>query len=464
MSTSTIKKATFASTIGMILATAGSAVGLGNIWRFPTMTGENGGAAFIMIYMIFNVLIGFVGMVAEFTVGRHSGLNPVRAYIQAGGEKEDGTMRKHSNLWGIMGIVGALCTSLVLSFYSVVAGWCIYYLFLAFDDMVLGTPDFVSNTFGRLIGQDGIYTCCSISVIFILLTFFIVERGVQKGIERASKIMVPGLFVLLIILGIASCSLPGASAGLEYLFMPDLSKVTWHTVFEAMSHSFFSLSLGTACLCTYASYMKHETNLAKSALEIACIDVGVAIMAGIMIFPAAFSVGVQPDSGPSLIFITLPNVFTQAFPHTIAYVISILFYALLVLAALTSTISMLEIGTVVMEQELHLTRRMAALIETLFCCIVGGLCALSFAHPEIGIAGKTLFDNCDYITAKFFMPLGGMVTCILVGWIMSRESVMAQLTNYFRLQIKPWVITLFYFLVRFVCPILIGIIFILNLV
>ena len=456
----TSKAVTFASTLGMILATAGSAVGLGNIWRFPTMTGENGGAAFILIYMVFNILIGFVGMVGEFSVGRHGACDSVHAYIKAGGVREDGTPRKGGRWWGLFGIMGGLCTALIMSFYSVVAGWCVYYLYLALGNGVLGTPEHIQATFGNLVGEEGIMNCCVLSIIFIACTYLIVARGVQKGIERASKLMVPILFVLLIVLGIAACSLPGAVKGLEFLFMPDLSKVTLKTVFEALSHSFFSLSLGAACLCTYASYMKKDVNLPKAALQIACIDVGVAILAGIMIFPAAFSVGVSPDSGPSLIFLTLPNVFTQAFHGTLGYIISVLFYFLLVLAALTSTISMLEVGTVSIEKRFSISRAKAAGIETLFCMVVGTLCALSFTHPEIGLAGQTFFDNCDYITAKFMMPIAGFFTCVLVGWVMPKAWVVKQLTSEGRF---PWAqgwIATFFFLMRYVCPLLIAVIFI----
>lgn len=460
----TIKTATFATTIGMILATAGSAVGLGNIWRFPTMTGENGGAAFIFIYMIFNVVIGLVGMMAEFIVGRSGGANSVTAYAKAGRELADGKVRKYGELWGIFGALGGLGTALILSFYSVIAGWCVYYLYKALKGEVLGSPEEIEATFGALVSTDYSWICCLLAILFTASTYFIVARGIEKGIEKASKLMVPLLFILLIILSVASCMLPGAGKGLEFLLMPDISKVTWKTVYEAMSHSFFSLSLGIACLCTYASYMKKDINLAKAAVQIACIDIGVAIIAGFMIFPAAFSVGVSPDSGPSLIFLTLPNVFTNAFPSTIGYCIAVLFYFLLVLAALTSTISMLEVGTVVIEQKLRLSRSVAAAIVTLFCCVMGSLCSLSFAYPEIGLAGTTFFDNCDYITAKFMLPIGGFFTAILVGWLMPKEKVINELASHGTVNVKPLHVNIFFFLLRFVCPICVAVIFIGQLI
>ncbi|MBQ1797082.1 MAG: sodium-dependent transporter, partial [Prevotella sp.] len=251
--------------------------------------------------------------------------------------------------------------------------------------------------------------------------------------------------------------------GLEFLFKPDFSKVTMHTFYEAMSMAFFSLSLGTACLVTYASYFRKDSNIGKFALQISIIDVVVAILAGITIFPAAFSVGVEPDAGPSLIFLTIPNVFTQAFSPTAGYYLSILFYFLLVLAALTSTISMHEIGTSLLSQEMKTSRTVAGTLVTIFCCIMGTLCALSFSHPNIGVMGSTLFDNLDSVTSKVFMPIGAFATCMLVGWVMSRKTVMRQLTSNNRYAWSHPTLRTFFFLVKFVCPILIGIIFVVNI-
>lgn len=443
----------FATQIGSILATAGSAVGLGNIWRFPTVTGQNGGAAFILIYLFFNIFLGVACMLTEFIVGRNGASNPLRAYIKAGRHKS----------WGIIGILSLLCGSLILSFYSVVAGWCVYYLYLAITGGVLGSFDHIQTTFTTLVSTEGIYTCCAISVLFVVLTHLIIVQGVQKGIERASTCMVPLLILLLIVLGIASCSLPGAWKGLEFLFRPDFSKVTAHTFYDAMSMAFFSLSLGTACLVTYASYFRKDANIGRYALQISIIDVLVAILAGITIFPAAFSVGVEPDAGPSLIFLTIPNVFTSAFSPTAGYYLSILFYFLLVLAALTSTISMHEIGTSLLSQELKTSRTMAGNIITVFCSIMGILCALSFSHPDIGLFGSTLFDNFDSFTSKVLMPVGAFATCVLVGWIMPRLTIVRQLTSNARYPWPRFMLELFIFLVKFVCPTLIGIIFVVNI-
>ena len=434
-------KAKFASRIGMILATAGSAVGLGNIWRFPTTAGENGGAAFILVYIAFTILLGLPGMMSEFIVGRNGSCNPMRAYIKAGGKKA----------WGAIGIVGMLCAIIILGFYSVVAGWCIYYLLQAFAGNVLGDTQTISSNFNLMIGNPWIPSL--MAVVFIILTHSIIVRGVQGGIEKASKWMMPILFILLIVIICASCSLPNAWRGIEFLFKPDFSKITGKVVFEALGQAFFSISLGTACLCTYAAYFDKSTNLLRSSAQIAAIDCGVAIMAGLMIFPAAFSVGVKPDAGPNLIFLTLPSVFTEAFPHSVAYVIAILFFSLLTLAALTSTISMHEIGTSLLSEELHMTRRRAAVCVTTICSIIGILSALSMGPVPIGVMGKSLFSNFDALTSNILLPFGAMMTTLLVGWFMPRRTVIRQLTSHGRYRWRAYAVTIFFILVRYVCPV-----------
>ena len=325
----------FGSKLGVILATAGSAVGLGNIWRFPYMAGQNGGAAFILIYLVCIILLGLPGMLGEFIIGRHSAANAARSYKNLAGGKS----------WAFMGYMGVITSMIILGFYAVIAGWCLQYLYASIMGQISGDANFVKDYFVAF-SSDPIKPVIW-TVVFILITHFVVVRGVRNGIEKASKILMPLLFILLLVIVFASCSLPGAMKGVEFLLKPDFSKVDENVLLEALGQAFFSLSLGTACLCTYASYFSRQTNLLKSAAQIVTIDTIIAVLAGLMIFPAAFSVGVNPDSGPSLIFITLPNVFNEAFSGMpiIGYVVSVLFYALLVLAALTSTISMHEIGT-----------------------------------------------------------------------------------------------------------------------
>lgn len=442
------EKVTFKSKLGVIFATAGSAVGLGNIWHFPTTCGQSGGAAFILLYLLITVALGIPGMLSEFIIGRNSAKNSYSAYKEAGGGK----------VWGLIGVMGALCSALILGFYSVIAGWCLYYLYLAIIDNAIGTPEHIANTFGNLMSPDN-YVPCLLSFLFILFTHTIIVRGVRKGIELASKIMVPTLIFLLILLIGASCSLDNAWSGIEFLFKPDFSQIDSHIVFMALGEAFFSLSLGTACLCTYASYFKSEVNIVHSTMQIVSVDVLVAIMAGLMIFPAAFSVNVQPDAGPSLVFMTMPNVFDNAFPHSIAYVISILFYLLLTIAALTSTISMHEIGTAIISQETKLSRTKAAWCVTLFCACIGILSALSMSHEGWGFFGMSFFDNFDKLTSNIMLPLGGMLSFLIIGWVMPKEKIMNQITSHGRFKAYAPLISLYFILARFICPVLIVCIF-----
>ena len=436
------ERGNFGSRLGIVLATAGSAVGLGNVWRFPYMTGQNGGAAFIIIYLVCILLLGIPGMVSEFIVGRHSQTNAARAYASF----------SHGKAWGLIGGLGIITSTIILGFYAVVAGWCLHYLGASTIGNLKGDAGFVQSYF-KTFSCDPIKPAV-LGVAFILITHFIIIRGVRNGIERASKLLMPLLYVLLLIIVIASCSLPGALKGVEFLLKPDFSKVSGKVCLEALGQAFFSLSLGTACLCTYASYFSRQTKLLHSATQIALIDFLIALMAGLMIFPAAFSVGVQPDSGPSLIFITLPNVFQQAFSFMpmLGYVISILFYALLVFAALTSTISMHEIGTAFFHEELHIKRSKAAWILTIVCSIIAIFCSLSIGKPDIQVWGKSLMDFCDFVTAQVMLPSGALLTSILVGWCASKKIVREEFTNWETSNSKSY-FNFYLICVRYIVPV-----------
>ncbi len=446
----TQERGNFGTKIGVILATAGSAVGLGNIWRFPYMTGQDGGAAFILLYFICVLLLGIPGMIAEFIIGRHSSANAVRAY-----------QNMHGNgAWKAVGYMGVLSSMIILGFYAVIAGWCLQYLVASIGSQLSGDSAFVKNYFVSF-SSDPIKPLIW-TAVFILITHFVVTKGVRNGIEKASNILMPTLFVLLVVIVIASCSLPGAQKGISFLFHPDFTKINSDILLDSLGQAFFSLSLGTACLCTYASYFSRQTNLAKSAVQIALIDSMIAILAGLMIFPAAFSVGVNPDSGPSLIFITLPNVFQQAFSGlpVVGYIISVLFYALLSLAALTSTISMHEIGTAFFYEEFHISRKKGAWIETISCIIIGIFCSLSCgAYDGLShfIGDKSFLDCCDYMTSNILLPLGSFFTCIMLGWFVPKQVSRDEFTNWNT--IKGTFYEIWLFAIRFVCPICIVIVF-----
>ena len=436
----------FGSKLAIILATAGSAIGLGNIWRFPFTTGQNGGAAFIVIYFACVLLLGIPGMISEFIVGRRAQTNAARAYASLG--------RKE---WRFVGYLGILTSTIILGFYAVVAGWCLQYLLAAIAGQLNGDTQYIVNYFQEF-SSDPVKPCLW-GVAFVFITHFVIAQGVNKGIERVSKLLMPLLLILLMILVVASCMLPGAVAGIEFLLKPDFSKVNGDVILEALGQAFFSLSLGTACLCTYASYFNRDTNLLKSATQIALLDSAIAILAGLMIFPAAFSVGVQPDSGPSLIFITLPNVFQQAFSGMPlnGYILSCLFYALLVFAALTSTISMHEIGTAFFHEEINLPRKRAAWILTVVCSAIAVFCSLSAGAYDLQLFGMPLMDFCDFLTAKIMLPVGGFLTSIIMGWLVDREMVQDEFTN--QGTIRESFFRAYIFSIRYIVPCCILMIF-----
>ena len=434
--------------LGVILATAGSAVGLGNIWRFPFMAGQNGGAAFILIYLICVFLLGIPAMAGEFIVGRHGSSNAARAYQRLVGNRR----------WGAIGYMGVITSMIILGFYAVVAGWCLQYLYASLAGQIHGDATFVTTYFQTFSSHP--MKPLLWAVFFVFITHFVVTRGVREGIERVSNFLMPTLLLLLLIIVVASCMLPGAVKGVLFLFQPDFSKLTGSVFLEALGQAFFSLSLGTACLCTYASYFSRQTNLLKSATQIALLDTFIAVLAGLMIFPAAASVGVSPDSGPALIFITLPNVFQQAFSSMpmVGYVISVLFYALLALAALTSTISMHEIGTAFFREELHVSRTRAAWMVTAVCSTIAVVCSLSVgAVPQLSFLGMNIMDVCDRLTAQILLPLGAFLTCIFVGWVVPQKLVRDELTNWGTVSRRAYRIWLF--AVRFICPASIAVVF-----
>lgn len=442
-----MERGNFGSKVGIVLATAGSAVGLGNVWRFPYMAGENGGAAFILIYLGCILILGLPGMVSEFIVGRHAQANAARAYDTLSGGRP----------WKLVGYLGILTSTIILGFYAVVAGWCLQYLFASAFGHINGDAEYVKNYFVNFSSHPVKPIVWGVG--FILLTHLVVMRGVRGGIERASKLLMPILLVLVVIIVVASCMLPGAMEGVRFLLMPDFSKLNSSVLLDALGQAFFSLSLGTACLCTYASYFSRDTNLLNSAGQIAVLDTAIAILSGLMIFPAAASVGISPDSGPSLIYITLPNVFQQAFSAapSLGYVISVMFYALLVFAALTSTISMHEIGTAFFTEELKLPRSRSAWVVTIAASVLCMLCALSLGACDLNIMGMSLMDFCDGLTANIMLPLGSMLTCLFVGWYVPRKVVHSEFTNGSTINSRYF--SLFLFAVRYVCPLCILLVF-----
>ena len=444
------QRANFGSRIGAILAAAGSAVGLGNIWRFPYETGNHGGAAFILLYIICICLLGLPIMMAEFTIGRHAKASTGEAF----------SVLRPNGAWKWVGYMGVLTGFLILGYYAVVAGWTLEYVLEAATGQFAGkTPaefvamfqQFSQNPFRPLIWL----------FVFLLLTHIIIVKGVKKGIERSSKILMPVLFILILLLTACSVSLPGAEKGISFLLNPDFGKVTPDVFLGAMGQAFFSLSLGMGCLSTYASYFDRNTRLGNTAFSVSAIDTMVAILAGLIIFPAAFAVGISPDAGPSLIFITLPNVFQQAFGEypILANGFSLLFYLLLALAALTSTISLHEVPTAFLNEKFHIRRENAARIVTGGCLLIGIASSLALGEwKNITLAGLNLFDALDFLTAKIMLPLNGMLVAIFAGWVINKKIVRDEITN--RGSIKAPYYPVFIFLLKYVAPISIALIFI----
>lgn len=442
-------RGSFGSRIGVVLASAGSAVGLGNIWRFPTEVGNNGGAAFILVYLGFVLFLALPVMVCEFLMGRSSRSNTVGAWRRLA----------PGSPMVVAGYMGVLAGVLILSFYSVVAAWALDYTCLSLADRLGGGQDY-GAVFQAFVSHP--WKPVVLVAVFLGLTHWIVVRGVERGIERYSKLMMPVLLMIIVALAIYSWSMPGAEAGLEFLLRPDFGKVTPSVALSAMGQALFSLSVGIGCLTTYASYFRRETPLMSSALSVCLIDTLVAVLSGFIIFPAVFSVqGVSVDAGPGLVFITLPYVFDAAFEGmpVLGYVFSGLFYILLMLAALTSSISMHEIATAFLTDNYRLGRRRAARIVTAVCLVLGTACSLSFGPwRDYTLLGMGVFEWFDYVTAKFCMPLGALLISIFVGWMMPQQEVEAQLTNWGALPVRLYGV--FRFLARWVAPLGVAIVFI----
>lgn len=438
------KRVGFATRIGAIAAAVGSAVGLGNIWRFPFEAGQNGGGAFILVYICCILVMGIPVILSEFIIGRstHSNMKAALKKLSPG---------KKYYLFTYICILGSF---IVIGFYSVVCGWIIEYLYQALMGNLSGhTPQEYSDMFTSLVASP--WRCVGWTILFLVMNFLVMSRGIEKGIERVASIMMPLLFVILLIFCVNSLLLPGAGKGLDFLFYPDFSDLTMHGVLAAFGQAFLSLSIGISCLVTYSSYFKDDTSLTKDAMTVAVLDTLVAILSGVMIFPAVFSFGVEPTAGPRLIFEVLPGIFQQM---TGGYVWALLFFLLVFFASLTSTISLSEIPITFLIEERKTSRPRAIVWTALFTLVLATLAALSFnVLDDVKLWGKNIFDMMDYAASNIFMLLGGLFTAVYVGWIMDRKIIHDQLTNGGRLKgtMEPYLI----FCMRYVAPVSIVFIF-----
>lgn len=437
------KRDFFSSKFGVIAAAAGSAIGLGNIWKFPYITGVYGGAAFLFVYLLFILAIGLPVMLSEFIIGRSSRRNAFGAFkVLAPGTS-----------WKYIGVLGVSAAFLILSFYCVVAGWSLQYVILSFENGFSNkSPEEIGAMFTSF--TEAPIRPVITQLIFMLLTAAIVIIGIKKGIEKYSKILMPVLVVILIILCIKSVSLEGAKAGLVFLFNPDFSKLTGDGILVALGHAFFTLSIGMGALITYGSYIRENNNMANIAVNVTVADTVIAILAGIAIFPAVFAFGIEPGEGPGLIFITLPNVFHQMQG---GYIFSVLFFILLSIAALTSSISILEVVVAYFMEEFEIGRKLSTVIAAILISVLGVLCSLSMGVlSPFTLFGLNIFDLIDWISTNMLLPIGGLLIALFIGWFFRRNRVQEEVSKGGKL--TGIYLTVFMFLVKFVVPVAIAII------
>ena len=445
----TEKRAQFATRLGVIATTVGSAVGLGNIWRFPYEAGVHGGGAFLLIDLLFIFVIGVPVICAEFIIGRHTGSNVRGAFKRLAPGKP----------WGVVGYIGILASLLILSFYSVVAGWTLEYIYQSITDFSgVHTAEGLHDQFDRFAQSN--WRPVMWTVVFLLCNYCILSRGVRKGIEKMSNILMPLLFLILLIFAVNSLMMPEASRGLEFLFNPDFSKVTPAVLLGGMGQAFFSLSLGLGCLITYSSYFKKDTPLVRTAFTTAGLDTLVSILAGVIIFPAVFTFGQEPAAGPKLVFEILPSIFSNLGGGVIW---STFFFVLLFLASLTSTISMSEISIAYFVEEFGMGRRKATALNFSIALVFGTLCALSFGcMSDFTICGMTLFNLFDYLSSNILLPVGGMIISVFVGWVLDRAVLKEELGSPAG-PLMRFVVRAIVFCLRFVAPICIGMVFVFGL-
>jgi NSS family neurotransmitter:Na+ symporter len=434
----------FTSHLGVIAATLGSAVGLGNIWKFPYLTGTNGGAAFIIIYLACTLLVGLPVMISELAIGRKARANAITSLQK---------LAPHTPWW-LVGAIGVLSAFLILAFYTEVAAWVFAYIVKSLSGALLSTdPNVTSAAFTSLVSSP----TQSLVWQWVVLGWvaFIIAAGVSKGIEAMTKRLMPLLFLLLLAVGIRSLTLPGASEGLAFVFRPDFSAVTWGTVLVAMGLSFFKLSVGMGTMITYGSYFRDDQNIPATATRVMLADLLVSMLAGIAIFPAVFAFGFQPDAGPSLLFITIPAVFSSM---PLGNVFMVLFFVLAAVAATGAMLSLFEVPVAFLNERLGWSRIKATLVTFVTLALVGSTAALSNSTlADFTLFGKTMFDLFDYATSNVLLPVGGLFICLFVGWRWGLPQVRAALSNQGALR-NERIIQAFFGTAKIVTPILVFVV------
>lgn len=447
------KKVEFGSRIGLIAATVGSAVGLGNVWRFPAEAQANGGAAFLILYIGCVFLLGVPVMLAEFSIGRGTGSDAAGAFKKLAPRKK----------WWLTGALAILASYLILSFYMVVAGWTLEYFWQSLTGALYelpakAEPDEMSATFHARMGEyiTGTWRPLVVTFLMIGINLFILMRGVQKGIEKMSNVMMPLLFVLLVVFAGVALTFPKASEGLVFFLNPDFSKITPTVVVNALGQSFFSLSLGMGILITYSAYFPKHTHLVQTAVTVSLLDLVVALLMGFIIFPAVMSFGLSGESleGATLVFVTLPEVFAQM-PGTQWW--SSLFFLLLMVAALTSTISLGEVSIAFLQNHFKMSRRKACLWVMLPLLVLSSMSSLSQGVlSDVRIFGMNWFDFLDNTATNIMLPVAAILTCIFLGWATPKEYFRDELTNNGHVGVRLFPVIRF--IVRYAAPVLIAVI------
>lgn len=443
----------FSSKVGIIAATVGSAVGLGNVWRFPAETQAHGGAAFLLVYVICVLLFGIPVMLGEFAIGRAGKSDAIDSYRRLSPGKP----------WWISGLLGILCSYLILTFYMVVSGWTLEYLFQSLTGELFapipGVEEGSNLQFADRMQEyvSGVWSPLVWTWITIFICGSVLCMGVQKGIEKVSNILMPVLFAILIVLCVTAMTLPKAAEGLEYFFSPDFSKITPKVIISALGQSFFSLSLGMGTLITYGSYFKKDTNLTNTALTVSVLDMAVAILVGMIIFPGVMSFGLEGESfgGSALVFVTFPEIFNRMWCPQLW---SSLFFILLSVAALTSSISIAEVSIAYFCNHFKVKRLAATAIVMVPLILLSALSSLSNGVlSDWTLFGYTIFEGCDAFTANILMPLGALIMAVYIGWFAPKGLMIDQLSNHGKLKnrLAPLVI----FLLKWVTPGLIAVIF-----
>lgn len=451
------KRENFGSRFAIIMAFAGSAIGLGNIWRFPYMVGEHGGAAFVLVYIAATLLLSLPVFVAEMMIGRRSRSNACDAFSR---------LAPGRPLWRILGFLPILIPTIIASYYSVIGGWSVEYFFqscaLTFTKV---RPDEASGVFTSFIS--GTWTPLAMHIIFLLISCVIVACGVRAGIEKFSKYTLPVLFVLIVLIAVYSISLPGAGEGVRYLFKPDWSELSPRTFAYAMGQSFYSLSLGMGTVITYGSYVSRKENIMVSSAGTAVSDLLFALLAGLAIMPAVFAAGIEPGAGPGLVFQSIPYIFSKmsASMPVLSAVVSILFFFTIIIAAMTSLISLVEVGTAWLIEKFSLKRFKAVAIVFVICGVAGAFCSLSFG-PLCGVQidGKNIFDLLDWLSSNVLLLVMAFLAVIFVGFVMKRGDVRDEFTNSGSLKSGERLFGVVYFLIRWVAPIALLLIFLTNFI